>query len=341
MFPRIESLNDLKRVIYLCVIPLFQIALGSNILHFLRGNHQVVLIIDVSVFLWFLLCWVFLYKKRFVNYIEMINLVIVFIMFTALFINTVNNGLNENGFGTYIIWSPFFIGYIFITLKEKQAIFVMSLFLVITIVSGVLVYEGLNELARQSIIQFYFAHFVYGITMVFSRHIIRAYNLIESMKKEAYYDFLTGIANRVKVNKLLEINIKESEINNNIFSVLFFDIDRFKHINDQYGHDIGDAILKELAKLIQDNLETNELFGRWGGEEFIIISRKGLKDAVRRAELIREIVEGHAFSVVKSVTISFGVTSYTKGDTIQSILKRADIGLYESKNNGRNLVTSK
>ncbi|MDQ0230342.1 diguanylate cyclase (GGDEF)-like protein [Metabacillus malikii] len=271
----------------------------------------------------------------------MINLVIVFIMFTALFINTVNNGLNENGFGTYIIWSPFFIGYIFITLKEKQAIFVMSLFLVITIVSGVLVYEGLNELARQSIIQFYFAHFVYGITMVFSRHIIRAYNLIESMKKEAYYDFLTGIANRVKVNKLLEINIKESEINNNIFSVLFFDIDRFKHINDQYGHDIGDAILKELAKLIQDNLETNELFGRWGGEEFIIISRKGLKDAVRRAELIREIVEGHAFSVVKSVTISFGVTSYTKGDTIQSILKRADIGLYESKNNGRNLVTSK
>jgi diguanylate cyclase (GGDEF)-like protein len=111
-------------------------------------------------------------------------------------------------------------------------------------------------------------------------------------------------------------------------------------INDQYGHKVGDAILIELADLIQQKLCSGELFGRWGGEEFIIIPAVTGHKAINLAELLRETVAQHDFQKVGGLTASFGVTESMQKDTIDSLLSRVDEGLYQSKNRGRNQVSS-
>lgn len=137
------------------------------------------------------------------------------------------------------------------------------------------------------------------------------------------------------MNKLIEEE-KES------FSLLFLDIDYFKSINDQFGHKIGDDVLKELTEVVQAEIEDNHYFGRWGGEEFIIIVNHPECEAFNIAERIREKVEAHEFKDVgHSVTISVGVTEFIEDDTTDSLLIRADERLYVSKDQGRNQVTGK
>jgi diguanylate cyclase (GGDEF)-like protein len=123
------------------------------------------------------------------------------------------------------------------------------------------------------------------------------------------------------------------------FSIIFFDIDHFKSVNDNYGHKIGDEVLVELAQLIQQHLMNRELFGRWGGEEFLIISSTAGEVTVKLAEDLRKVVANHHFIGAGNLTASFGVTNSKPGDSIDSLLNRADKGLYQCKNCGRNQVS--
>ena len=122
-------------------------------------------------------------------------------------------------------------------------------------------------------------------------------------------------------------------------SILLFDLDWFKRINDSFGHNIGDKILLEVAQLMRQNVRTSDPFGRWGGDEFLCLAiNSDGEHAVELAERLREALQRHHFGTVKKVSASFGVTTYLKGDTPETLIRRADLGLYKAKAVGRNRV---
>ncbi|RAM00542.1 hypothetical protein DO021_18360 [Desulfobacter hydrogenophilus] len=125
--------------------------------------------------------------------------------------------------------------------------------------------------------------------------------------------------------------------------VLMLDIDKFKDVNDTFGHDCGDAVLTQLCSLVSKKLRRVDVFGRWGGEEFIVICPgTSLENGVKVAESLRSKVEAHSFTPVPQVTVSLGVSAFHKNDHAYcDALKRADVALYESKRTGRNRVSSR
>jgi diguanylate cyclase (GGDEF)-like protein len=167
----------------------------------------------------------------------------------------------------------------------------------------------------------------------------RAFTERDFFKKHAYIDSLTRVANRHQIDVWLEEKLEAAEEDEKPFSIIFFDIDHFKKVNDQYGHKIGDCALKELSAIVSGNLLEGDRFGRWGGEEFILITDATSRSVLEKAEHYRKLVERHTFKGAGSLTASFGVTEFRHGDNIDSLLNRADEGLYLSKNNGRNKVS--
>lgn len=159
------------------------------------------------------------------------------------------------------------------------------------------------------------------------------------IEKLATTDSLTQIFNRFKFSSILDEYIKESSESANTFALLIFDIDKFKSINDNYGHDVGDYVLKEFATLIKTKMREQDIVARWGGEEFVMLLPKtGIAGGVGIAEKIRRAIENHSFQHVGRVTVSIGVSRFNRGDNAEKILKRADSLLYKAKNSGRNRV---
>jgi len=179
-----------------------------------------------------------------------------------------------------------------------------------------------------------------------SDRVVSELNLIKEkdvFKKLSELDGLTDIPNRRSFDAKLEDYLSNAmlKIANAKFSLIMFDIDHFKEINDTFGHSAGDSVLSELAFLIKQNIRKDDFFARFGGEEFMIISKNiGVKGAVELAEKLRLKIETYGFSSKINVKCSFGVTGYRRGDTAESIVKRADEALYKAKENGRNRVES-
>jgi diguanylate cyclase (GGDEF)-like protein len=118
------------------------------------------------------------------------------------------------------------------------------------------------------------------------------------------------------------------------------DIDFFKDINDSYGHTVGDSILKDIVRLVKDNIRESDVFGRWGGEEFLIICPNTTKeDTLLLAEKIRQKIQDYKFGLDITCTMSFGVAKYETSDDEDSIFLRVDKALYIAKNTGRNRVS--
>ena len=160
-------------------------------------------------------------------------------------------------------------------------------------------------------------------------------------KEISELDGLTNIANRRSFDERLDNSISDAMLKNAKFSLIMFDIDRFKEINDTFGHQAGDSVLSELAFLIKGNIRKDDFFARFGGEEFMIISNNiGIRGAVELAEKLRLKVETYDFSSKINVKCSFGVTAYKREDNAESIIKRADEAMYKAKQNGRNRVES-
>jgi len=122
------------------------------------------------------------------------------------------------------------------------------------------------------------------------------------------------------------------------FSIFMLDIDNFKKVNDTYGHDVGDYVIKEVADLIRKATRGSDYFGRWGGEEFIIMSPDSdLEGRCILAEKIVKLIDGHSFEKVGNVTISLGVSTSIESDKdMDDIVKRADHALYQAKHDGKN-----
>jgi len=161
----------------------------------------------------------------------------------------------------------------------------------------------------------------------------------ERLQKLATTDSLTGIANRYKINLVIDEEIERGKVYGKFFTLVMFDIDKFKNINDTYGHDVGDMILSEVSELIEKYIRDTDSFGRWGGEEFMLVLHDTQEDeAISIAQKIRKVIEIYPFKVIEHLTVSIGVSSYKKDASKESLLKRADNALYRAKRNGRNCV---
>ncbi len=159
------------------------------------------------------------------------------------------------------------------------------------------------------------------------------------LEKMASIDKLTDIYNRRMIDQFLQVEIEIASRHNEELSLMIIDIDHFKHVNDNYGHLVGDMVLSQLSKIISDNLRNSDIFGRYGGEEFLIICPKTNKDgAFILAEKLRIIVNDFTFDEVGHKTVSIGIAEFQTNDTIETLFKKADEALYEAKNSGRNRV---
>ncbi|WP_371367450.1 hypothetical protein SRRS_13910 [Sporomusa rhizae] len=188
---------------------------------------------------------------------------------------------------------------------------------------------------------------IIGAVEVFSDN-SRKSHLLEQLaqfKELSLIDSLTGLGNKRCVD--IELSAKMNEMNKvgrPFFGVLFADIDHFKRVNDQYGHDTGDKILEMVAKTIQNSVGNRGIAFRWGGEEFFVIVNTHVKEElVKVAERVRAMTEQSVFHLGLEdirVTISVGATLAELNDTDETLVKRADELLYVSKRNGRNKVTT-
>jgi len=160
------------------------------------------------------------------------------------------------------------------------------------------------------------------------------------LQKLAFYDTLTSIYNRSRFNQFLDSEVERAKRYKNHFTLLLFDIDFFKKINDKYGHLVGDEALKELSALIKSHIRKSDIFARWGGEEFaIIFSNTTIHTAEIATENLRLTVQENLFtSRSLKFTCSFGLTEYQFGDTKEELFKKADEALYRAKENGRNRI---
>ncbi len=166
----------------------------------------------------------------------------------------------------------------------------------------------------------------------------------DKLSREANTDRHTGCYNKTYFNNAIELQVKKSKITGAPLTLVIFDLDHFKKLNDGYGHDAGDYVLKEMAGLIRAHgVREQDVFARYGGEEFVVLlPNTNLKQGFEIAERLRKLVETHAFIYETKklpVTASIGVADYRAGvNTGTDLFKRADEAVYKSKEGGRNQV---
>jgi len=161
-----------------------------------------------------------------------------------------------------------------------------------------------------------------------------------SYRKQASTDELTQLYNRTGFNNELKHALDAIEFNNEELSIILFDLDHFKRVNDTYGHLIGDKILIELSAHMKTLIRTNDRLARWGGEEFVaLLPNTDIKGAMILAEKMRESIEKYPFFHDIPLTCSFGVACISdKNETATSLFDKADKALYKAKRAGRNRV---
>lgn len=168
---------------------------------------------------------------------------------------------------------------------------------------------------------------------------------LEELQELALHDPLTGIANRRFVEINLAARLEEFKRYGFDFSVMFIDADNFKTINDTHGHSTGDRILKMISATVANSLRSFDVIGRWGGEEFVVLLvNTKTEDIFRLADRLRRLVENSTLKLENGeslkITVSIGATAAQRGDTVDSLVERADKLMFESKRRGRNLVST-
>ena len=176
---------------------------------------------------------------------------------------------------------------------------------------------------------------------------------LQELRRQVYYDELTGIYNRrgftEEVQHVFDLiysstrNEYRRKKRETPFSLIFFDVDDFKELNDTYGHDFGDEVLKCVAAMLQENLRRGDIYGRWGGEEFVVaVPGVRLRNARKVAEKLRTAIEKTCLTTPKNdtrrISASFGIGRRQRGDTLEEIYERADRAMYEAKWRGKNRV---
>lgn len=170
-----------------------------------------------------------------------------------------------------------------------------------------------------------------------SREYQQVHKLYLDQSERSVTDALTGIGNRLKLDNELKTAMNNFRNFGHRFGLVMIDIDHFKKINDQHGHQVGDIVLQQFADLLVKHSRSNDVVGRWGGEEFMIIYlNTNLEGAYHHAEKLRRIIENSEFEGIKKITASFGVAQSIHGVALDELLHFADLALYTAKKEGRN-----
>ncbi|MGJ0486860.1 MAG: diguanylate cyclase [Methylomicrobium sp.] len=194
-----------------------------------------------------------------------------------------------------------------------------------------------------------FGYVIYGLgvlllLLILRELVVRKYKLkLQALNKEleqlSNTDSLTGIANRRSLNRAFEKEIARADRYHSKFAAVMIDVDHFKAINDNFGHHAGDQVLTAIANLLGETIRANDLVGRWGGEEFLILCPETDQyGAMQLAETIRQKIQSHDFALSISITASLGVAEYCESQSLEELIKIVDAALYDAKKAGRNLV---
>ncbi|WP_064093420.1 GGDEF domain-containing protein [Rossellomorea aquimaris] len=257
-------------------------------------------------------------------------------------------GVNSSSIASLVLMLLLFIGFYFISMMKKSIIH-KALFMLIyaniafTIIISMIVFD--IDALRVLVPIYWAVSFVCGIISVYVVSYLRAANdLFTKYKEKSTIDFLTGVYNVRYFDETFNEMAQKASDRMNPLALLYIDIDHFKRVNDQYGHDNGDQVLKQLSILIKENVRKRDLVARKGGEEFVVLLPNITSEEGRTlAENIREVVEHHAFTLTNgehiSCTISIGMAHFpTDSSSSQNIIKLADKALYQAKERGRNRV---
>lgn len=341
-----NAFTKLKIKTYKVMLPILILATSvAIILEDLNNTNSIINQFILPILLvWLVTLFLLLLKMdpRKFRYFEYITLVLLSVIFLLKFWSTVHQ-FGIDGYytlGEFFDWLPLFFIFIYFTFNGRKALSISLLFLGTTFLIACfdLVFNDFDRLVFSPIVQFHLSNIVYVIALYFLQKLKVVFLEADAHEKAANTDFLTNLPNRRYMHELLQNEL----ISNNELLVILFDIDNFKKINDQYGHDIGDLVLVNFSTLIRDHLKDEGVLGRWGGEEFVIVAKnKNLHEGALLAEEIRTLLEKNTFDTVGKVTSSFGVTERRPGDVIHSILDRADKALYEAKDSGKNKVLIK
>jgi diguanylate cyclase (GGDEF)-like protein len=178
------------------------------------------------------------------------------------------------------------------------------------------------------------------LTLVLARPLLRAFRWTEEQASEARIDALTGLANRRALEEILAAEISRAQRFAHQLAVVLLDLDRFKEINDSFGHAAGDVMLRAVSRLLTSLARQGDTVARWGGEEFVVVlPETDLAGAQRFAERLRRTIEAHAVGEMKT-SASCGVATMLPEDNVEELLGAADQALYQAKSNGRNRTES-
>jgi diguanylate cyclase (GGDEF)-like protein len=174
------------------------------------------------------------------------------------------------------------------------------------------------------------------LTLVLTRPLLRAFRWTEEQASEARIDSLTGLANRRALEEILAAEISRAQRFAHQLAVVLLDLDRFKEINDSFGHAAGDVMLRAVSRLLTSLARQGDTVARWGGEEFVVVlPETDLAGAQRFAERLRRTIEAHSVGEMQT-SASCGVATMLPEDTVEDLLGAADQALYQAKTNGRN-----
>jgi diguanylate cyclase (GGDEF)-like protein len=237
----------------------------------------------------------------------------------------------------FTVWIPFIYLLAFLILDAKRALFFSAVYLIAILAVGLtfLFHFSLKGTHFENVsllIQLYLASAFYVLVLfIMARSHARALSessIIDVMSKLAMTDSLTKLDNRRLLDKLIRDEIHRVERSGLPLSVLLLDLDYFKKINDNFGHHTGDTVLQEVAERLRENTRVSDPFA----------TNTDIDQAIELAERLRDALQRKHFPRVGTLTASFGVTTYQSGDTPETLVRRADMGLYKAKASGRNRV---
>lgn len=245
----------------------------------------------------------------------------------------------------FAFWFPAYYGLIFMVFGIERGKWAAWAFFVISALAVVpWLFRALDtSTAAQNLYaltQLYLSNAVMIFILdVLGKRLVRFARQASEMTTIANTDSLTNLGNRRALMATLAEEIARARRYATEFSILLIDLDRFKQINDRYGHVAGDAVLASFGDLLARESRDTDVAGRWGGEEFIVVlPETGPETAESAARRLRDAVDNRDFAGIEEVTTSIGVATFTPGDTLDDLLRLADEALYRAKDHGRNRV---
>ncbi|NCD11753.1 MAG: diguanylate cyclase [Epsilonproteobacteria bacterium] len=304
-----------------------------GIINFFVIHDYLISLLDVIAFAIFLFSFINLKKTQNIDKATKIGIVVISIfMFTFAIIN------HDQNFG--LIWSIFFPIFAMVMMGHKKGLIASLIYYIILdsiFFYGLFYWENTNW-NMLSFLRF----IITSLVLIFAIFIMEytVYKMKINLKKISITDPLTGLYNRREIDETMRKEYENFLRYDISLSVCILDIDNFKHINDTYGHAIGDMVLIQLSEILKNNTRKTDTIGRWGGEEFLIIMpHTDMDEAFVNIKKIKQKINSFQFEEIGHLTCSFGMSeAQNKEESIEKLFIKTDENLYKAKNTGKDKI---